>query len=83
MSHDLYLIISGKTFFPNKVTLPSSTGKDLDISLVGPLFTPWQAVRHLSEALSQYIVERGAEPHFDAGRDWGQEEKGIHLQGLC
>ena len=66
-SHDLYLIVSGKTFFPNKVTLPSSRGKDLDISLVGPLFTPWWAVRHLSEALSQYTVERGAELRLSTG----------------
>ena len=79
LSHDLYLIVSGKTFFPNKVTLPSSTGKDLDISLVGPLFTPWQAVRHLSEALSQYIVERGAEPHFEV-QHWSCEG---HHHILC
>lgn len=78
-SHDLYLIVSGKTFFPKKVTLPSSRGKHLDIFLVGALFTPWRAVRDLSEALRQYIVERGAEPHLEA-QHWSCEG---HHHILC
>ena len=59
------LIASAKTFFPNKVILTGSRGQDLDVSLVGPLFThPLQAVRPMSEATHQYTVERGAEPHL-------------------